>query len=603
VAVTVFAGLWFLAVGVRLVYLQVERHEHYAERAERQQQEMVVLSAPRGTLFDARGRVLAVSVPVDSAYAEPWRIEDPQATAEALVSALDGVEVGKLADRLAENVASVVVKRKLDAPEAERLRGLLQERELPGVYFVEETKRYYPNRALAASVLGFVGTDDTGLAGLEQLYENEVAGRPYRRSLLRDARRETADLANGASRAEAGRDLVLTLDAALQHIVERELERTVERHDARSGSVVMLDPQTGGVLAMASFPSFDPNDFRRFPKERWRNHAIQDAFEPGSTFKMVTAAAALAANVVDPSDVFDCGQGEIRVDGRRIRDHKSFDLLTFRQVMAKSSNVGAIQAGLAVGGGRLHSMIHAFGLGAATGIDLPGEATGTVHPMRDRDRLLTAYVSFGQSVSVTALQLANAFAAVANGGTLYRPHVVAEIGAGKGSPGRTIPTEEIGRPLHPSTARELGRILEGVVAPEGTGQAAQIAGYRVAGKTGTAQTAEAGGYSSTRFVASFVGWVPAREPRLVAAIVIDEPRRPLYHGGQVAAPAFQSLAEQALLALGVPPDEPGAPEQPHVGPVLLVESRRGVSQGYRQARYQSGDPRAHPSGDAGVGRP
>lgn len=588
VLVSGLTAVWFLLIALRLVSLQVVQHERYAGLAKRQQQEMVLLTAPRGTILDARGRSLAVSVPVDSAYAEPWRIEDPQATAQALATVLEDLEVDELTARLAGDGASVVIRRKLDAPEAARLRALLEERELSGIYFVEESKRYYPNRELAAPVLGFVGTDDTGLAGLEQVYEDRVAGRPYRRSLLRDARRETASLpGDGPLQAEPGRDLTLTLDATLQHIVERELARTVEQHGARSGSAVVLDPWTGGVLAMASVPAFDPNQIQRSDKEHRRNRVVQDAYEPGSTFKLVTAAAALAANAVDPSDLFDCGRGEIWIHGRRIRDHKPFDRLTFRQVISKSSNVGAIHAGLAVGGGRLHAMIRSLGFGQPTGIDLPGEATGTVHPMRDRDRLATAYVSFGQGLSVTALQLANAFATVANGGVLYRPHVVAAIGAGKGEPARRIPVEVVDRPLHPSTARELERLLEGVVTPEGTGAAAQIPGYRVAGKTGTAQTAEPGsGYSSTRFVASFAGWAPAREPVLVVAVVIDEPRLPLYHGGQVAAPTFQRIVERALLYLGVPPDgeipgegfpDPGfdpPTQHPTVGPMLLAQAPR-----------------------------
>lgn len=581
VLVLVLAGAWLAVVVLRLVDLQIQHHDHYAERARRQQQEMVTLNAHRGTIYDARGRELAVSVPVDSAYAEPWRVDDPRATARALAGVLAGVDEDELAARLAGDGASVVVRRKLDAPEARRLRELLAERALPGVYFVEETKRYYPNRGLAASVLGFVGTDDVGLAGLEQVYDDQVAGRPYRRSLLRDARRETAALpGDGPSRAEAGRDLVLTLDLTLQHIAERELARTVEEHGARGGSVVLLDPRTGGVLAMASYPGFDPNEFAGFDKSRWRNRAVQDAYEPGSTFKLITAAAALAADVVDPSDVFDCGDGEIWIDGRRIRDHKRFHELTFRQVIAKSSNVGAIRAGLAVGGTRFHEMIQDFGFGDATGVDLPGEASGTVHAMADRDRLSAAYVSFGQGLSVTALQLANAFAATANGGVLLRPHVVAEIGAGKGEPGRRIPVHEVRRVLHRHTARELGRILEGVVAPEASGHSAAIPGYRVAGKTGTAETAEpAGGYSDTRFVASFAGWAPARNPVLVAAVVIHEPRLPRYHGGQVAAPAFRNIVGRALLYLGTPPEPQRPPELlpgdvPEVGPVRLAESRR-----------------------------
>lgn len=564
--VVALASLWIAAVIVRLVELQVVHHPHYVSLAERQQQQVVEISSSRGTIYDARGRALAVSVPVDSAYAEPGSVGDPKAVARAVAEVVPEVDAAELAATLARDKAWVWVARKLDAPQSEALHRL----RLPGIGFVEETKRYYPNRELAASVLGFVGMDDHGLAGLEQVFDHEVAGRPIHRTLLRDARRETAaPVDEPFAEAEPGRDLVLTLDAAVQHIVEQELQRAVEEHQARWGSAVLLDPSSGAVLAMATYPGFDPNRFNELGESRWRNRAIQDAYEPGSTFKVFTAAAALEANLFDPSDQLDCLMGEIWIDRRRIRDHKPFGLLTFRDVIAKSSNVGAIKVGLRVGGARLAETIRGFGFGRLTGIDLPGENAGQVHPLSDRNSLATAYVSFGQGLSLTPLQLANAVAAVAGGGTLRRPYVVASIGGGSGEPTRYRRPEVLGRPLSEATARQLERILEGVASPEGTGQAARIPGYRVAGKTGTAQTAEPGGYSSTRFVASFVGFAPARDPALVAAVVIDEPRLPAYHGGQVAAPAFRAMVERTLRYLDVPPDRDAVPSIPEILPLEL----------------------------------
>lgn len=542
------AGLWMAGLAARLVFLQGVHHEHYADLAGRQQQQVVVLSSSRGTIYDARGRILAVSVPVDSAWADPQEVADPRAFARALADAVPAqVKAAELAARLETARAAgkrfLWLERKLDAPESRALQAL----ELEPLRFVEETKRYYPMRTLAGSVLGFVGTDDQGLAGLEQVYDEHIAGRPVQRVVLKDARRGTAVTPDLPFReARPGRDLHLSLDAAIQHVVEDELTRAVERHGARGGSLVVLDPRNGRVLAMASYPGFDPNYFGRYPAEHRRNRAVQDAYEPGSTFKMVTAAAALATNALDPSDVLDCRNGSIVVGRTRIRDHKPFGLLTFREVVAKSSNVGAILAGLEVGREALYEQTRAFGFGRATGIDLAGEHEGLLHPVEQWRPVHTANVAFGQGLSVTPIQLATAFAAVADDGVLRRPRLALEREG-----------EIRGRPLTPALARELERMLEAVV-DDGTAKAAAVPGYTVAGKTGTAQKADprGGGYVPGRYVATFTGFVPARDPVLVASVMIDEPRPPLYHGGQVAAPVFGAVARRVLLYLGVPREEP-----------------------------------------------
>jgi cell division protein FtsI (penicillin-binding protein 3) len=564
IVVLVLAGLWNGALALRLLDLQVRRHDHYAGLAEQQQQRIVELASPRGTIYDARGRVLAVSVPVDSAWADPQEVEDPRATARAIARQVP-VDVDELTRALSSDLRFVWVARKLDPPQADGLREL----GLPGLHFLEEAKRYYPMRELAAGVLGFVGTDDRGLAGLELLYDEVVAGRPVERRLLRDARQATAappDLP--FLEALPGKDLHLTLDAAIQHIVEEELARGVEERHARGGSAVVLDPRNGAVLAMASYPGFDPNRFTRVSKERWRNRPVQDAYEPGSTFKMVTAAAALANNVLDPMDALDCQMGGITVAGTLIRDHKPFGVLTFREVIARSSNVGAIKIGLAVGRRDLFDTIRVLGFGSPAGIDLPGESAGILHPVERWGPVTTANVAFGQGISVTVLQLTNAFAAVANGGFLYRPYVVAAV-TGPGDLRRRARVEERGQPLAPAVAREIERLLEAVVS-DGTGTAAAVSGYTVAGKTGTAQKAnpEGRGYLANRYVASFTGFVPARDPVLVASVIIDEPRPPFYHGGQAAAPVFGRIAYRTLLYLGVP-REPAA-DDPHPVPLMAL---------------------------------
>jgi cell division protein FtsI (penicillin-binding protein 3) len=557
--VAIVGALWILAVAGRLYQLQVMRYEHYTSKAARQQQRVVKLDPPRGTIYDARGRELAVSVQVDSAYAVPPEIEDPLDAATKLARVVPGLNAKKLARSLSADREFVWVARKLDPPVAEAVRAL----NLEGIHFLPESKRYYPMRELAAQVLGYVGTDNHGLAGLELLYDEKVAGKPGIRTVLRDARRGTV-VAPGLSFAEAepGQDLHLTLDAAIQHIVERELEKAVHEHGASRGIAVFLDPRTGGVLAMASYPGFDPNEFGRYGSASWRNRAIMDVYEPGSTFKIVTAAAALGSGMVHASDVFDCEMGGIVVYGKRIRDHKAFGRLTFADVLAKSSNVGVIKAALIIGDQRLYSTIKGLGFGRPTGIDLPGEGSGILHPMERWGMRGKAYIAFGQGISVTPLQLAAAVTAVANEGTLLRPHVVAGVGRGDmvqasfaGLSGGPV----VGHPLTPATARELKRLLEGVVTG-GTGRGAAVDGYRVAGKTGTAQIPVAGGYSHNGYLPSFVGFAPADRPEIVGVVAVAEPKGFEYHGGQVAAPVFGAIARQVMLYLGIRPERerPGA---------------------------------------------
>ncbi len=545
------AGVWLVAIAWRLVDLQVRKHETYRQRAEEQQQDIVVLSPPRGTIYDARGRELAVSVEVGSAAADPTMVEDPAVVARAL----DGVAGGaatKLAADLATDRRFVWIERKLEPERAAAVREL----DLGGVFLLPESKRYYPLGRLAAQVLGYVGTDNSGLAGLEFLYDAEVASEPGKRRVVRDAKRGTVLLPNLDEEPTPGQDLHLTLDAAIQHVVERELAAAIASSGARGGVVVVLEPATGAILAMASQPSFDPNDFAASPRRHWRNRAVEDAFEPGSTFKMLTLAAALEAGVVDPLETIDCEMGGTVVAGARIDDHARFGMLTTRQIIAKSSNVGAIKLGAAAGRQRLYDTIRAFGFGRRTGVDLPSENAGIVWPLDQWSQRAPAYISFGHGISVTALQMTRAFAAIANGGRLMEPYVVARLGDGPARAPRLA-----GQPIAPSSVLQVRSMLESVVL-EGTAKSAALDGHRAAGKTGTAQKVVRGrGYVDGKYVASFIGFAPIKQPALVAAIVLDEPW-PRYHGGEVAAPVFRKIASQALLYLGIEPDRDDAPRPP-----------------------------------------
>jgi cell division protein FtsI (penicillin-binding protein 3) len=432
-------------------------------------------------------------------------------------------------------------------------------------------------------VLGFVGTDNHGLAGLESAWDAEIAGETIRRQVLRDARRTllVAPAALGDA-ARAGADLHLTLDATLQYLAERELRAAVRQFDAPGGMIVLLDARDSAVLAMASYPSFDPNRFGDFSQQSWRNRAVMDAYEPGSTFKMITAAAALEALAIHPDDRLDCEMGGITLAGTFIGDHKPFGVLTFREVMARSSNVGVIKAALRTGTDRVYSTTAAFGFGRPTGIDLPGESAGILRPRERWVGLATAYAAFGHGLSVTPLQLATAYAALANGGRWQQPYVVRGTSRDGGyQPVRRPPPRQL--PISPATQQTLVRLLEGVIESGGTGTGGAVPGYRVAGKTGTAEKSDHRGYSATGRVASFVGFAPSRAPRLVGLVMLDEPRRN-HHGGVVAAPVFSRLVSQALLYLGIPPHAgepelfepvPGAGETVVTARVLRLAPRDG----------------------------
>jgi cell division protein FtsI (penicillin-binding protein 3) len=541
---------WMLVITTRLVYLQTFQHDQLARRARLQQQDAVETSPMRGLVLDRQGRELARSIDTESFFAVPAEIEDAEQAA-ARLSPLVNVESKELVARLREgrekNRKFVWLARKVDAAQAAKVSAL----KLSGVYSLKEPKRFYPNGQLAAHVLGFVGLDEVGLGGVEQVYNERIRGEAGKLFVETDAHRRPY----GSLEVEPkpGQAVVLTIDQMVQYRTEQALLAAVQNSKAKSGTAIVLDPHTGEILALANAPSFDPNDARTAAAECRTNQALQNIYEPGSTFKVVAYSGAIEEGLVKADDHIDCQMGSINVAGRIVHDHHAFGSLTVSEALAKSSNVAAIKLGLRLGDERMYDYIRRFGFGARTGVELPGETAGLVRPVGRWQPTSMGSIAMGQEVGVTPLQMAAAFGAIANDGLRLTPHLVREIRAQDGT---TIyqATPEQRRVVSAETAHILRGMLEGVTL-NGTAKKAQIEGYTAAGKTGTAQKIDprTKTYSSTKYIGSFVGFAPAENPAVVIIVVIDEPAG-AYHGGDVAAPVFREIAEKILPDLNVAPD-------------------------------------------------
>lgn len=552
--------LWMVVVACRLVYLQSTQHEFLSRRARSQQQGMIETAPMRGLVLDRAGRELARSIQTESFFAVPDEIDDIEAASQKISSVL-GISSESLVKRLKQaqnsNRKFEWIARRLDEKQADRVRML----QLEGIHSLKEPKRFYPHASLAAHVLGFAGMDEVGLGGVEQFYDDRIKGEPGRVFVETDARRRSYEAIENPGRA--GHTVVLTIDQVLQYRTERALAAAVNRARARSGSAVVLDPRTGEILALANAPSFDPNKAANVPAQKRANEALQNIYEPGSTFKIVPFAAAIEERLIRPDDKIDCLMGSIKVAGRVVRDHSRFGTLTITDALAKSSNVAAIKLGIKVGDERMAHYMKQFGFGLKTGVELPGETSGLLRPVASWQPSSIGSLAIGQEIGVTPLQMASAFATIANDGVRVAPRLVKEI---RNSEGITVfrSTSVTGKVVSAETARTIRGMLEAVTL-KGTAKAAQIAGYTAAGKTGTAQKIDprTRTYSRTKHVASFVGFAPVENPAVVIIVVIDEPAG-AYHGGQVAAPVFREIAEQILPDLIVPPDreeaEKKAPE-------------------------------------------
>ena len=542
----------FGVVLFRLVTLQVWQAAELSVKADRQHRKTVSLEGARGTILDRHGKVLAMNVEVPSAFGVPTTLDSPTKTARVLAPVLQ-VRSDELERKLRQARSFVWLARKLDPEQGRRLERL----SLDGVGVVMEGRRFYPKGPFLSHVLGFAGMDGEGLEGVEHRYESYLRGEKRMMVLQRDALGRSVFPTDLTERNPTpGHNLTLTIDEVIQYITERELEDAVTRAQAKSGTMIVLEPQTGAVLAMAVSPRFDPNVVSNLSPDRWRNKALADAYEPGSTLKAVVAAAAIEEHVVRPNTMVFGEHGRMTIANTVIHDHEKLGWVSFSQVIQKSSNIGAAKTGMALGEQRLHRYLQTFGFGQKTEIDLPGEGAGLVKRPKDWGRRSVASISMGQEIGVTPLQMVSAIAALANEGVLMKPYVVSEIRGPEGHLLKRVSPQVRRRVVSLETAHTVTKILEGVVT-DGTGGKAAIPGFRVAGKTGTAQKIDprTGSYSVSRFVTSFAGYVPADNPRLAMIVVIDEPQGDAW-GGTVAAAVFSRVGEQVLNYLGVGSHEP-----------------------------------------------
>jgi cell division protein FtsI (penicillin-binding protein 3) len=539
--------LAFAVMLLRALWLQGVRADALGAMATSQHREITTLVARRGTMYDRRGIQLAIGEQATTVYANPREIRDPRTVAAAAARDL-GVDAHAVLERLSDRSKGFVyIERKADPERAARLA----RRKLAGVDFYAEERRNYPQGSIAAQVLGYAGVDNRGLAGLELTLDRLLAGRPGRQTIVKDPFGRVIDVVSSI-RERAGRDVVLTLDHTLQANVENLLRQAVRERSARGATAIVLHPPSGDVLAMASAPTYDANNFPRTWPPLQRNRAVEGTYEPGSTFKVVTVGGALADRLVRPGRTFTLAPS-IQVADRTIHEAepRGVETMTVAEILAKSSNVGAVTLAQLLGKERLSRWIERFGFGRKTGIELPAESRGIVLPPERWSGSTIGNVPIGHGIAVTPIQMAAAYAAIANRGVLVRPHLVERLGGAQPSKPRRR------RVLPARVAAQLATMLRGAVL-QGTGQLADVPGYQVAGKTGTAAKPEpGGGYSTERYVASFVGFVPASAPRFVILVAIDEPHGG-YFGGEVAAPVFQEIAKFALQYFAVPPDVPRA---------------------------------------------
>ena len=547
----IFAALlfvWIFAIGFRLVRLQVVKFGFFEDLAERQRTRTVPVEPRRGNIYDRYGHPLAMSIDVDSVFAVPSEVHDKETTAAMLGKVLD-LDPQDILVRLKMARPFVFIARRIDAETSTRIRQL----NLRGIAFRKEPKRFYPKRDLAAQVLGYVGMDGDGLGGLERGFDDDLRGIPGKELVSLDARGKW--FSRVEKPPDPGQNLVLTIDQTIQYIAERELQQGMEDTKSIAGTVVVENPRTGEILALANRPTFNPNVFNSVPAEALKNRAVSDIYEPGSVFKVVTYSAALDQHVVTPDDKVDCQHGSIDVFGMKIHDHESLGVVTIAEALAHSSDVAAIKTGMKLGAERLYHYIHDYGFGQQTGIEVPGETRGMARPVSRWSKVSIGAISMGQEIGVTPLQTISLVSTIANDGIYTPPRIVAGELPPDGTPKPVVFHSALQhRVVSTMTAAQMKKMMEGVVL-FGTARRAILNGYSVAGKTGTAQKVDpaTGAYSKTKYVASFIGFAPVNSPAITIAVILDSPVG-LHQGGQVCAPVFKRIAEQVLEYMHVPHD-------------------------------------------------
>jgi cell division protein FtsI (penicillin-binding protein 3) len=540
--------LWLVVICLRLVYLQIFCYGDFERRAQHQQQRSFELSAKRGIIYDRAGHELAMSIQVESAFLVPTETPDLPNVIHLITRITNDDPRILLADCQAHKTFCWVA-RKADAETADRIRAL----NLKGIHFQKEPKRFYPKRELAAQVLGYVGTEDQGLSGLEREFNSQLQGKPGKLMISVDARKRW--FASVEQEPTPGNNLVLTIDQNVQAIAERELERGMEATKAIAGTVIVENPHTGEILALTNRPTFNPNNRKEIKPESLKDRAVSDIYEPGSTFKMVTISAGLEEKVTNPDEMFDCQMGSIVINGMRIRDSSPHGMLSVADIIAESSDVGAIKVAMRLGNDRFYKYIRAFGFGQRTGIELPGETRGLTKPVDRWSKVSFAAISMGQEIGISAVQLASLISTVANDGVRVPPRIVAGTIAPQNAPQTIAFQPPPGmRVISSLTAAEMRQMLQGVVL-HGTGRKAILEGYSSAGKTGTAQKVDpaTGAYSKTKYVGSFAGFAPINNPQIAVVVILDSAVG-LHQGGQVSAPIFQRIVQQVLEYEHVPHD-------------------------------------------------
>jgi cell division protein FtsI/penicillin-binding protein 2 len=538
----------FVIVALRLAGIMLLDHERYVRKAEAQQKKKDEVRVRRGVVFDRRGRELAVNFEVDSVYCDPKEMSVSEMSARALSEIMRKPEK-TLLKKCSSESRFVWIERKVEPDVSRRIREL----NIKGLCLIPDSKRYYPHNSLASHVLGFVDIDNNGLEGIEKQYDITLRGIGRKILFERDAGGRT--LSQGVEMESKGNDLILTLDEGLQHMVEEELDKAVTKWRANAATAIMMDPLTGAVLALANRPSFNLNAIPESKSPHRRNRAVTDCYEPGSTFKIIIGTAALEEKTVSLNKLFDCSSGYAQVGRRKIRDAHRHGVLTFEEVIQKSSNVGSIMIGMGLGKERVYSYARRYGFGEKTGIDLPGEISGWIRPPERWSGISIGAISIGQEVAVTPLQVLRAYSVIANGGFLVKPHLASHILSPEGATVWSFKPERR-RVISANTADTFREILKKVTEEGGTAKGAAVEGNDVAGKTGTAQVIDprTKRYSREKFVSSFVGFVPADNPRMALIVVIYEPKGQIY-GGVVAAPVFKRIATNALSYLDVPRDD------------------------------------------------